>query len=110
MLNKFLFIYLNDILISSETEEEHIQHVHLFLRRLLENSFLVKVKKNEIHVTTVAFLGFIVQQVLPDHTKIQAVAEITPHPPTHLPVRVVDWKPVYTVRGVRGVAGKRSPE
>lgn len=27
MLNKFLFVYINDILIFSETEEEHVQHV-----------------------------------------------------------------------------------
>lgn len=32
MLNKFLFVYIDDILIFSETEEEHVQHVRLVLR------------------------------------------------------------------------------
>lgn len=40
MLNKFLFIYLDDIRIVSETEEEHVQHVRLVLRQLLDNSLL----------------------------------------------------------------------
>lgn len=52
MLNKFLFFYVDDIMIFSETEEEHIQHVPLVLRHLIEN----------FQVSTVAFLGFIVRQ------------------------------------------------
>lgn len=77
MLNKFLFVYLDDILIFSETEEEHVQHVPLVLRRLLENSLFVKIEKSEFHVPTVAFLGFIIEQgqLLPDPSKIQAVAK-----------------------------------
>lgn len=34
MLNKFLFAYINDILIFSETKEKGMQHVQLVLRRL----------------------------------------------------------------------------
>lgn len=76
MLNKFLFVYL-DILIFSETEEEHVQHVRLVLRRLLENSLFVKPEKCEFHKESVSFLGFIVRQgeLSPDPAKIQAVAE-----------------------------------
>lgn len=36
MLNEFLFVYLNDILIF-ETKDEHVQHIRLVLQRLLEN-------------------------------------------------------------------------
>lgn len=77
MLYKFLFVYLDDILIFSETEEEHIQHVRLVLRRLLENSLFVKAEKCEFHADTVSFLGFIVRrgQLSPDPAKIRAVAE-----------------------------------
>lgn len=31
MLNRFIFVYIDDILIFSEMEEEHVQHVHLVL-------------------------------------------------------------------------------
>lgn len=57
MLNKFLFIYIDDILIFSETEEEHVQHVCLVLRRLLENKLFVKAEKCEFQVTSVSVSG-----------------------------------------------------
>lgn len=57
--------------------EEHVQHVWLVLRRLLENKLFVKAEKCEFHVSSVSFLGFIVQhgQLSPDPTKVKAVAE-----------------------------------
>lgn len=43
MLNKFLFVYLNDILIFSEAKEEHVDHVCLVLQNLmLENELFLK--------------------------------------------------------------------
>lgn len=59
----------------SETEKEHIQHVTLVLRRLLENCLFVKAEKCEFHVSSIPFLGFIVEQgnLSPDPTKIKAV-------------------------------------
>lgn len=35
MLNRFVFVYQDDILIFFRTPEEHIQHVLLVLQRLL---------------------------------------------------------------------------
>lgn len=37
MLNKFVFVYLDDILIFSKSETEHVEHVQAVLRRLLQN-------------------------------------------------------------------------
>ena len=37
MINKFVFIYLDDILIFSKDPKEHTTHVHKILQRLLEN-------------------------------------------------------------------------
>ncbi|TKS65860.1 Retrovirus-related Pol polyprotein [Collichthys lucidus] len=62
MLNKFVFVYLDDILIFSKTQSEHVHHVQSVLRRLLENSLYVKVEKCEFHVRTTSFLGFIVAE------------------------------------------------
>lgn len=45
MLHKFIFVYLDDILIFSETLEEHGQHVRLVLQRLYEDRLLVKAEK-----------------------------------------------------------------
>ncbi|KAL2095578.1 hypothetical protein ACEWY4_007726 [Coilia grayii] len=75
MLDRFVFVYLDDILIFSKDLEEHKQHVRLVLRRLLENSLFVKAEKCEFHAKSVAFLGYIVAEgaIQMDPTKVSAV-------------------------------------
>ncbi|XP_056890695.1 retrovirus-related Pol polyprotein from transposon 297 [Takifugu flavidus] len=73
MLNKSVFVYLEDILIFSRSKEEHVHHVQAVLQRLLENS--VKAEKCEFHTTSVSFLGYIIGQgsVEMDPSKVSAV-------------------------------------
>lgn len=59
MLNQFVFIYLDDILIFSNSIYKHVEYVRMVLRRLFDNYLYVKTKKCEFHVTQVQFLGFI---------------------------------------------------
>ena len=75
MLNRFVFVYLDDILIFSRTLSEHTRHVQLVLRRLLENSLYVKAEKCEFHVPSISFLGYIVTEgnIQMDPAKITAV-------------------------------------
>lgn len=77
MLNRFIFVYLDDILIFSQTLEEHQTHVRLVLQRLLENGLFVKAEKCDFHAQSVSFLGFIIQkgEMVPDPAKIRAVVE-----------------------------------
>ncbi len=77
MLNRFVFVYLDDILIFSPSPEEHIQHVRQVLQRLLENKLYVKPEKCEFHAQSVNFLGYVIAQgqLQPDPAKIKAVAE-----------------------------------
>ena len=49
MLDKFVFFYLDDILIFSRNLAEHVTHVRSVLRRLLDNSLYVKAEKCEFH-------------------------------------------------------------
>uniref|UniRef100_A0A0F8AN84 ribonuclease H n=1 Tax=Larimichthys crocea TaxID=215358 RepID=A0A0F8AN84_LARCR len=76
MLNKFVFVYLDDILIFSKTQSEHVHHVQSVLRRLLENSLYVKAEKCEFHVRTTSFLGFIVAEghIQMDPAEVSAVS------------------------------------
>ncbi|KAI3366903.1 hypothetical protein L3Q82_009548, partial [Scortum barcoo] len=76
MLNKFVFVYLDDILIFSKNKEEHVHHVQAVLQRLLENSLFVKAEKCEFHASSVSFLGFIVGpgSLQMDPAKVSAVA------------------------------------
>lgn len=61
MLSRFVFVYLDYILIFSRTPEEHIQHVCLVLQRLIKKQF-VKAGKCQFHSSSVSFLGFIVEK------------------------------------------------
>ncbi len=76
-LNLFVFVYLDDTLIFSQTEEEHVEHVRKVLSRLLENKLYVKAEICEFHVKTVTFLGYVIQsgQLQADPAKIRAVEE-----------------------------------
>ncbi|KAI2647590.1 Transposon Tf2-6 polyprotein [Labeo rohita] len=60
MLNIFVFVYLDDILIFSPSVSDHVQHVHRVLQRLLENRLFVKAEKCVFHVKSVTFLGHVV--------------------------------------------------
>ena len=77
LLNKTVFVYIDDILIFSSSMEEHVTHVRDVLQRLMENKLYVKAEKCEFHVSTVSFLGFVVEkgQLRADPSKVEAVKE-----------------------------------
>ncbi|CAL9698545.1 unnamed protein product [Knipowitschia caucasica] len=77
MLNKFVFVYLDDILIFSRDLDSHISHVKQVLRRLLDNQLYVKAEKCEFHVSSVSFLGMVVAEgeLKMDPGKVQAVMD-----------------------------------
>ena len=60
MLDRFVFVYLDDILIFSSSLEEHQGHVRQVLQRLLENRLFVKAEKCDFHVSSVGFLGYVI--------------------------------------------------
>ncbi|RYO82880.1 hypothetical protein DL762_006401 [Monosporascus cannonballus] len=57
-LDKFVFVYLDDILIYSETLEEHKKHVAQVLRTLDETNIRVNPTKSIWHTQKLDFLGF----------------------------------------------------
>ena len=59
-LDIFCVVYLDDVLIFSDTLEEHVVHVKKVLSRLREYGLTCKLSKCEFHVTSVSFLGFII--------------------------------------------------
>ncbi|XP_071029830.1 toll-like receptor 13 [Oncorhynchus clarkii lewisi] len=70
MINRFLIVYIDDIVIYSHSLKEHIQHVQKFLQRLLDHNLKVKTEKSTFHVTSVKFHGFVL-------TPGGAVSEVT---------------------------------
>jgi len=59
-LDRFCTAYLDDILIYSENEEEHIQQVKQILEALTKAGLQVKPQKCEHHTNYVEYLGFII--------------------------------------------------
>lgn len=60
VLDRFVLIYLDDILVFSDTEEEHRKHVRFVLERLIKNKLYCAPEKCEFSTTSTEFLGFIV--------------------------------------------------
>jgi hypothetical protein len=59
-LDKFVVVFIDDILVFSKTEEEHEKHLRLVLEKLRSNKLYVKFRKCEFWLTTVTFLGHVI--------------------------------------------------
>src|SRR6202021_1696855 len=76
-LDSFVEIYLDDILIHSETLEEHKEHVRLVLERLREKGLYAKPQKCQFMSPEVRFLGYLLSAdgIGPEPERITAVTE-----------------------------------
>jgi hypothetical protein len=74
-LNKFVVVFINDILVYSRCEEEHEKHLHLALQKLREHRLYAKLSKCEFWMKQVAFFGHIISKggTSMDPSKIQDV-------------------------------------
>lgn len=61
-LNRFIVVYLDDILIYSSSLLEHRRHVTLVLEKLRAHQLYLKLEKCEFNTTSVQFLGYIIDQ------------------------------------------------
>lgn len=75
ILNIYVVVYLDDILIFSKNLEDHRMHVSEVLKRLAAHSLVVKPSKCLFHQESVTFLGFRLSAngVSPESDKIKAI-------------------------------------
>ena len=59
-LDKFVVVFIDDILIYSKNEEEHAQHLHIVLQRLREYQLYAKFRKCDFWLKEVPFLGHVI--------------------------------------------------
>ncbi|KAG8502829.1 hypothetical protein CXB51_000475 [Gossypium anomalum] len=91
-LDKFVVVFIDDILIYSYDETEHAEHLRTVLQILRDNQLYAKFSKSEFWLREVGFLGHIVsgEGIKVDPSKISAI---------------VDWKPPKNVSEVRSFLG-----
>uniref|UniRef100_A0A3B3D6E4 Gypsy retrotransposon integrase-like protein 1 n=1 Tax=Oryzias melastigma TaxID=30732 RepID=A0A3B3D6E4_ORYME len=75
MLNKFVIVYIDDILVFSDSFAEHVSHVRQVLKRLIAHQLCAKREKCEFNRTSMSFLGYIISEegVAMDQSKVEAV-------------------------------------
>lgn len=88
----FCMTYVDDIVVFSEGEEQHKQHLAQIFRLLQDAGLKLNYKKCKFFQSSVKFLGFVISQngITPDPEKVKAVTEI---------------KEPVSVKGVKSVMG-----
>jgi hypothetical protein len=94
-LDKFVVVFIDDILIYSKTEEEHATHLRIVLTRLREHQLYAKFSKCTFWLEEIQFLGHVLSAngIAVDPSKVKDILE---------------WKPLTTVHQVRSFLGLAS--
>jgi hypothetical protein len=76
-LDKFMVVFIDDILVYSENEEDHAEHLRIVLTRLREHQLYAKFSKYEFWLREVPFLGHVLFDggIMVDPTKVQEVLD-----------------------------------
>jgi hypothetical protein len=79
-LDKFVVVFIDDILVYSKNKEEHVEHLRIVLGRLREHQLYAKFSKCEFWLSEVPFLGNVLSTkgVAVDPSKVRDI---------------LDWKP-----------------
>jgi hypothetical protein len=91
-LDKFVVVFIDDILVYSKNEEENVGHLHVVLQRLREHRLYAKLSKCDFWLKEIKFLGQTISQagIVVDPDKVQ---------------EVMNWKPPTTVRQIQSFLG-----
>ena len=84
-LDKFVVLYLDDIVIYSNTLKEHVKHLRKVFKILRQNKLYVKKEKCSFAKEEVSFLGHCIKddKLMMDDGKVKAIQEWDP--PTKVP-------------------------
>jgi hypothetical protein len=76
-LDKFVIVFLDDILVYSKSKEEHEKHLRMVLRVLREHQLYAKLSKCLFYQEQIHYLGHIISKegIVVDPEKIEAIRE-----------------------------------
>jgi hypothetical protein len=92
-LDKFVVVFIDDILVYSKNKVEHAKHLHTVLQRLREQRLYAKLSKCDFWLKEIKFLGISQEGIAVDLDKVQ---------------EVMNWKPptiVCEIQSFLGLAG-----
>jgi hypothetical protein len=91
-LNMFVVVFIDDICIYSQNEQEHEEHLRKVLQRLRDCQLYAKLSKCEFWISEVLFLGHIINRegLAIDPKKVTSI---------------LDWKATKDVRGIKSFIG-----
>ncbi|MCF8701934.1 hypothetical protein L3054_11165, partial [Corynebacterium sp. MC-10] len=74
-LDSFVIVFIDDILVYSKTEADHVNHLRIVLQKLREEKLYAKFSKCEFWLDSVVFLGHVVSKegIRVDPAKVEAV-------------------------------------
>ena len=74
-LDKFVLVFLDDILIYYKNEEEHEEHLRMTLQFLREHKLYAKLRKGDFYKYKIHYLGHIIpdEGIFVDPEKIEAI-------------------------------------
>ena len=76
-LDKFVVVFIDDILIYSKTEEEHKKHLKIILQELQDHQLFAKFSKCDFFKDKIQYLGHVVTKegISIDPEKIKAIED-----------------------------------
>ena len=76
-IDQFIVVFIDDIVVYSNTREEHATHLRIILQTLKEHQLFAKQEKYDFWMTEMKFLGHVVSQegILVDPAKVDTILQ-----------------------------------